>query len=273
MNTDNTAGAPVNTTTDANQPADSANGNIPGQNPPPSFPTEGQSPMGAPAQAAPMGAAHSVGTAYNQPPQSFNPFDAQQQPEKKRFPTWAIVLITTGIGLFLVICCTIAIIGVVTSDEFREGFEAGYNAGFEGTSGQYGQQLDWPVDSDDTSGSRSGATASALEVQNFIDDNRDMLEEISELSLLFMGEGATADFLAADGEFIYVYTFGDEGSSGLLADTIVSELDQPSSADLYELIADDFAWEMDVDLLTVTVRYYQSDGDLIVERSFDNRDR
>jgi hypothetical protein len=81
-----------------------------------------------PPRSAPGTAAHSgfpstfphAGTPY-----AHNPFDAPQQPERRGLPTWAIVLITVGIMLFLGFCCLIALI--VSSDAFMHG-SGGFHA-------------------------------------------------------------------------------------------------------------------------------------------------
>jgi len=76
---------------------------------------------------APNTATPNVGQAFNPGPTPQPGFI--QQPEKKRMPAWAIALIAAGIIFILGICCCLAIL--VSSEEFWEGFEEGFNAGLQ----------------------------------------------------------------------------------------------------------------------------------------------
>ena len=222
--------------------------------------------------AAPMGgfqpAAAGSGTAFDP--------TLPQQAEKKRLPAWAIALIAGGIALVLAICCCLAMVGLF-ADEFMEGFEEGFNAALEETA----TNLD-PIDTDliaanDTNGNDandtpvdppSADTESAALIQAFIDDNRVELLTMSEPLLATMGSGATVDFAAADGEFIYIYTYGDFPREGLVE---ILEVVLDASESLYVMLADEFANEIGLDSLTLTVRYYDEDGDFLIAQSFESR--
>jgi hypothetical protein len=106
-------------------------------------------------------------------------------------------------------------------------------------------------------------------VQTFIDDNREQLATASTPLLATMGEGATVDFESGDNgyEFIYIYTYGDFPEEGLLE---ILEAILDASELVYEMLADEFAGEIGVDTLTITVRYYDADGDFLTSRSFTN---
>ena len=226
--------------------------------------------------AAPMGGFQPAAAG------SGTPFDPTlpQQPEKKRMPAWAIALIAGGIALVLAICCCLAMVGLF-ADEFMEGFEEGFNAALEETA----TNLD-PIDTDliaanDTNGNDNGNdandapadppaadTESSALIQSFINDNRTDLLEMSEPLLATMGSGATVDFAAADGEFIYIYTYGDFPSEGLVE---ILEFVLDASESLYEMLADEFAREIGLDSLTLTVRYYDENGNFLIAESFESR--
>ncbi|MCL2402948.1 MAG: DUF4854 domain-containing protein [Coriobacteriia bacterium] len=105
-------------------------------------------------------------------------------------------------------------------------------------------------------------------VQTFIDENRGDLEAASAPLLATMGDGATVDFEAGIDEFIYVYTYGDFPSEGLIE---ILEVVLDTSAGVYELLATEMGNEMGIDDLVVTVRYYDADGDFLIAESFSGR--
>ncbi|MCL2680239.1 MAG: hypothetical protein FWF11_02015 [Coriobacteriia bacterium] len=72
--------------------------------------------------AAPVVAAASA--VHTPSRQSFDP------PEKKKFPTWAIVLIVVGVISFLGLCCTVS--ALVFADEFLDGLDDASIVEFEG---------------------------------------------------------------------------------------------------------------------------------------------
>jgi len=117
-----------------------------------------------------------------------------------------------------------------------------------------------PMDDDGTAGS-------AALIADFINENRSELEAASEPLLATMGDGATVDFLAADDEFIYVYTYGDFPSEGLVE---ILETILEASAGMYTMLAGEMAQEIGLDTLTITVRYYDAEGNFLIEDSFTN---
>jgi len=221
-----------------------------------------------PEQTAPMGGFQPAAAG------SGTPFDPTlpQQAEKKRMPAWAIALIAGGIALALAICCCIAMVGFFANEigeEIERELER-IEAELEQGSGIE------PIVVPDNDGDNdpvddlviSADTESAALIQAFIDDNLDMLMASSEPLLATMGSGASVEFAAADGEFIYLYTYGDFPSEGLVE---ILEVILNASAGVYEMLAREFANEIGLDDLTVTIRYYDSDGNFLIAESFDNR--
>jgi len=206
------------------------------------------------------------------PPMGTNPFESGQMPQKKRMPAWAIALIAVGVALVLAFCCCIAI--VVFSDDFMEGFEQGLEAGRQSevrpadpVVPEFLLDEDLDFDFDDIFADEPVA-GDAATIQGWIDENQALLEEVSGPALAMMGDGASIDFLAADGELIFIYTFGSGLPAGLLTDTLAATLEQDS--DTYALFAGILAMDMGLDELTLTVRYYQN-GDYLTSESFQSR--
>ncbi|MCL2438090.1 MAG: DUF4854 domain-containing protein [Coriobacteriia bacterium] len=108
-------------------------------------------------------------------------------------------------------------------------------------------------------------------VQVFIDENRAMLTEVSESHLEDLGPGATVDFLADDNEFIYVYTFGQGPTAEELSEYVTGLLDYPSNTIMYQELAGELAALMELDALTVTVRYYDGQGNYVGSESYDSQ--
>ncbi|MCL2402946.1 MAG: DUF4854 domain-containing protein [Coriobacteriia bacterium] len=108
-------------------------------------------------------------------------------------------------------------------------------------------------------------------VQTFIDENREMLYEASQEHLEDLGPGATVDFEAGDNEFIYVYTFGSGPSADELLEFATPFLEFPSNVEMYENLARGFADMMELENLTLTVRYYDAQGNYIISRSYESR--
>jgi len=269
-------------------PADSAQTDVPdaaGQTEEPALhPLTEEAIAGAPmdgtATAAPVspvspGAGNPMTPPHMMPPPA-NPFDAAQAPPKKKMPTWAIVLIAAGVMLVLTVCCCLAM-WAAFGDDFMEGFEEGLEAGMQQNELRLADPApvfpldddndDVDVDGDTDTDVSPAADGSAALIQAWIDDNRTELELMSEPLLGTMGEGASVDFQAADGEFIYIYTYGDFPSDGLI-DILETILD--ISGGLYEEIATEFAREIGIDSMIVTVRYYQH-GELLISESYQSR--
>ena len=272
-------------------PADSAQTDVPGaagQNEEPALHplTEeaiAGAPMGGTATATPVspvspGAANPMTPPHMAAPPfpPANPFDAAQVPQKKKMPTWAIVLIAAGIMLVLTVCCCLAM-WAAFGDDFMEGFEEGFEAGMQQSELRLADPaptFTFDDDSDDGDDVDSdtdvnlATDGSAALIQTWIDDNRAELDLISEAALAMMGEGARADFEAADGEFIFIYSYGDNFPSQGLVGMLETILDV--SEGLYEEIATEFAGEIGIDSMTITIRYYQH-GELLISESFQSR--
>ena len=106
-------------------------------------------------------------------------------------------------------------------------------------------------------------------VQTFIDENREMLDEVSADHLSDLGPGATVDFQAGDNEFIYVYTWGPGPTAEELEEATTSFLDMPANVVTYENLANSLASLMELEALTLTVSYYDGQGELVMTRSFE----
>ena len=114
-----------------------------------------------------------------------------------------------------------------------------------------------------------GTDVSSNPVQAFIDNNREMLDAVSADHLESLGPGATVDFQAGDGEFIYIYTWGPGPTVEDLKDVTTSFLDMPDNVTTYETLANNLAGLIGLDTLKLTVSYYDGQGNLIMTRSFD----
>ena len=108
-------------------------------------------------------------------------------------------------------------------------------------------------------------------VQAFIDESQELLEEVSAEHLASLGENAKVEFLAGDGEFIYVYSFGPGHDLEEIREFSNALLNYPSNITMYENLAGDLAVLMELDSLRVTVRYLDSDGNLLAEKSYDSQ--
>ena len=108
-------------------------------------------------------------------------------------------------------------------------------------------------------------------VQAFIDESQELLEDVSADHLASLGEGAKVEFLAGDGEFIYVYSFGPGYDLEEISEFSNALLNYPSNITMYENLAGDLATLMELDSLRVTVRYLDSDGNLLAEKSYDSQ--
>jgi len=107
-------------------------------------------------------------------------------------------------------------------------------------------------------------------VQAFIDERRSDLEEISQEHLEDLGPGAHVDFEAGDEEFIYLYTFGPGPDIEDLREYATNLLEYPSNIVMYENLAAELAQLIELDSLTLTVRYFDSEGELVAERSYES---
>jgi len=107
-------------------------------------------------------------------------------------------------------------------------------------------------------------------VQTFIDERRPDLEESSREHLEDLGPGASVDFEAGDGEFVYLYTFGAGPDIEELREYATNLLEYPSNIVMYENLAAELARMIEIDSLTLTVRYFDSEGELIAEKSYES---
>ena len=105
----------------------------------------------------------------------------------------------------------------------------------------------------------------------FIHENRDILEEASQDHLEDLGPGSTVDFLAEDGEFIYAYSFGPGPTVDELKEYATEFLEYPSNISMYEELANNIAILAEVDSLTLSVRYYDGQGEFITSRSYESK--
>ena len=108
-------------------------------------------------------------------------------------------------------------------------------------------------------------------VQAFIDGSQELLEDVSADHLASLGEGAKVEFLAGEGEFIYVYSFGPGHDLEEISEFSNALLNYPSNITMYENLAGDLAILMELDSLRITVRYLDSDGNLLAEKSYDSQ--
>ena len=108
-------------------------------------------------------------------------------------------------------------------------------------------------------------------IQAFIDESQELLEDVSADHLASLGEGAKVEFLAGEGEFIYVYSFGPGHDLEEIAEFSNALLNYPSNITMYENLAGDLAELMELDSLRITVRYLDSDGNLLAEKSYDSQ--
>jgi len=119
-------------------------------------------------------------------------------------------------------------------------------------------------------------------IREFIDENQEMLEMASQDHLEAMGPGGTVNFFAGSGdEFIYFYTMGpgpsvhevfedESGDLSTLKDYIAPFVEDPANVEMYQNLAGDLAELIGLDSLTVTVFYYDGQGEYIISRSFDS---
>ena len=108
-------------------------------------------------------------------------------------------------------------------------------------------------------------------VQVFINENQELLEEVSAEHLASLGEGAKVEFLAGEGEFIYVYSYGPGYDIEEITEFSFALLNYPSNITMYENLAGELAELIELDSLRVTVRYLDSDGNLLAEKSYDSQ--
>jgi len=113
-------------------------------------------------------------------------------------------------------------------------------------------------------------TDEANPIQTFINENTDELNNVSAEHLATLGEGATVAFEAAEGEFIYKYTFPPGPTAEQLKEYADNFLDYGDNVEMYEGHATDLAELIGIEALTVTVRYFDGAGTLISERSYQS---
>jgi len=108
-------------------------------------------------------------------------------------------------------------------------------------------------------------------VQVFINENREDLEAMSEDHLGMLGPGATVNFEAGENEFIYIYSFGPGPTAEELEEHTRPFVEMPDNVQMYETIAAYFAQRIETDSLTLTVRYYDGQGNLILVENFESQ--
>ena len=108
-------------------------------------------------------------------------------------------------------------------------------------------------------------------VQAFINENQELLEEVSAEHLASLGEGAKVEFLAGEGEFIYVYSFGPDHDIEEITEFSNALLNFPANITMFDNLAGELATAMELDSLRVTVRYLDNDGNLLAEKSYDSQ--
>jgi len=113
-------------------------------------------------------------------------------------------------------------------------------------------------------------TGSDNPIDAFIEDRRAELEEVSQSHLEDLGPGASVEFKAGDGEFIYVYTFGPGPDAEDLREYATNLLEYPDNIVMYEQLAADLAQLIEIESLTLTVRYFDSAGELVAEQSYES---
>ena len=202
-----------------------------------------------------------------------NPFNQPQGPEKKKLPTWGIVLIVLGVLFALLLCCIVASVSFFNSivDDFDTG--SAQTEIFDTPAfSDSGEVEEMPLYIDDSAEIEIEApeapAGSAAVIQQYIDANRAELDMIMQPMLSIMGDGSSADFEAADGEFIFVLTYSDAFPSEGLASTLDAILE--ASDAIYVELANQLGSDIGVQPMTVTVRYMQG-GSVVTERSFVGR--
>ena len=108
-------------------------------------------------------------------------------------------------------------------------------------------------------------------IQVFINEYQELLEDVSAEHLASLGEGAKVEFLAGEGEFIYVYSYGPGYDIEEITEFSFALLNYPSNITMYENLAGELAELIELDSLRVTVRYLDSDGNLLAEKSYDSQ--
>jgi len=105
-------------------------------------------------------------------------------------------------------------------------------------------------------------------VQAFISENLEALEESTRDHREILGPGSTVTFEAGTDELIYLYTFGPEHTADQLEEYTRAFLALPANKDMYEVLAGDLASLMELTTLTLTIKYYDAQGEYIISESF-----
>lgn len=108
-------------------------------------------------------------------------------------------------------------------------------------------------------------------VQAFLDEHYQTLVDAAQDHLEVLGPDSTARFEAGDSELFYIYTFGFDATADELEDFALAFIEMPDNRDMYVSLANELAEFMEIDALTITVRYYDSEGNYVASESFSSR--
>jgi len=108
-------------------------------------------------------------------------------------------------------------------------------------------------------------------VQAFLDEHYRELEITARRHVRDLEPDSTVRLEAGDSELFYIFTFGSGPVADELSEFTHAFLAYPANRDMYESLAGDLADFMEIDALTITVKYYDSEGTYIASESFSNR--
>ena len=118
-------------------------------------------------------------------------------------------------------------------------------------------------DTQEPNGEENGASSA---IEDFLTAYGESIRSMMEAMTPSMGTGGYIELVAGTGnELIYRFVYGSDFE---VDDTLVDTL--RAMGPFFRTLADSFRDEMELPYMRITVRYYDYDGNLIAEESFDS---
>jgi len=119
----------------------------------------------------------------------------------------------------------------------------------------------------DENGTAAGATNSVIE--DFLVENSADISAMAEAMTGDMGTDGRVEIVAGTGnELIYKFIYGSdfdfEGMEDMLGESLLA------MGSFFEMMAESFRDELELEYMRITVRYYDGAGNIIVAESFDS---